>query len=209
MTTNNGESFEASFDVSHQQAARVYAEALLNAAEKQGKVDVMLAQLTALVRDLFAAQPLLDKALGSGAVKRQVKRAVLQQAFEGRADPLLVDFLQVLNNHDRLDILRAIWACYREKHDERGRRMRVKVRAAAPLTAQQETRLKAELHDTFALEPILDVRIEADLLGGMIVQVGDWLFDGTVRNRLARMRNQLMAEGNYVQDRGNQFSSPS
>jgi F-type H+-transporting ATPase subunit delta len=210
MTAAKGESsFEASFDVRSQEVARVYAEALLNAADKQGKVDSILEQLATLVHDLFQSQPLIEKFLASGAIKRHAKQEALQHAFDGITDPLLLDFLQVLNNHDRLGLLRAVWACYREKHDERARRMRVKVRAAAPLSAEQETRLKKELQDTFALEPILDIRIDENLLGGLIVQVGDWLFDGTVRSRLDRIRNQLMASSNYVQDRRDQFSFAS
>jgi F-type H+-transporting ATPase subunit delta len=210
MTATKGDkSFEASFDVRSQQVARVYAEALFNASAKQGKVDAVLDNLTALVHDVFASQPLLEKFLNSGVIKRHAKQEALQRSFEGKADPLFLDFLQVLNNHDRLDLLPAIWACYRELNDERARRMRVRVRSAAPLSAEQESTLKQELRETFSLEPILDVRPEPDLLGGMIVQVGDWLFDGTVRSRLDRMRNQLMASSNYVQDRRDQFSSPS
>ena len=53
----------------------------------------------------------------------------------------------MLNNHNRLDLLRAVAAGYRDIHDERSRRLRVKVRAAAPLSAQQQERLKAGLRD--------------------------------------------------------------
>jgi F-type H+-transporting ATPase subunit delta len=208
MTSAKGEaSFERSFDVRSQQVARVYAEALMHAAEKSGKTDLMLEQLSTLVHDLFESQRLLEKFLGSGAIRRDKKRDAIDKAFQGKVDPLVVDFLQVLNAHDRLDLLRAVWACYRELHDERARRMRVKVRTAAPLTNDQETRLKNDLRDTFKLEPILDVKIEPDLLGGMVVQVGDWLYDGTVKTRLERLRNQLMAGANYVQDRRDQFST--
>lgn len=210
MSSAKGEtSFEASFDVRSQQVARVYAEALVHAAEKQGKIDLMLEQLTTLVHELFAGQPLLEKFLASGAIKRDVKRATLEKSFQGRVDPLMLDFLQVLNNHDRLDLLRATWACYRQLHDERARRMRVKVRSSVPLSADVEARLKRELQDTFALEPVLDVHIDTELLGGMIVQVGDWLFDGSVKTRLDRLKNQLMASSNYVQDRRDQFCTAS
>src|SRR5579871_5392673 len=99
------ESFEASFDVRSQQVARVYAEALIQAAEKQGKSDLILEQLTALVHDIFQSQPLLEKFLGSGAIRRDVKREAIERGFSGNADPLLTDFLQVLNNHERLELV--------------------------------------------------------------------------------------------------------
>jgi F-type H+-transporting ATPase subunit delta len=210
MSNVKGEtSFEASFDVRSQQVARVYAEALIHAAQKTGKVDPILEQLSTLVHDIFESQPLLEKYLGSGAIRRDVKRSAIERAFDGKADPLLIDFLQVLNNHERLDLVRAVWSCYRELHDRLSSRMRVKVRVAAPLTNEQEQQLKQELHDYFKLEPVLDIRVLPDLLGGMTVQVGDWVFDGTVKARLERLRNQLMAGANYVQDRRDQFSTAS
>src|ERR1700722_2863428 len=206
MSNVKGEtSFEASFDVRSQQVARVYAEALIQAAEKLDKTEVLLEQLTTLVHDLFEVQPLLEAFLGSGAIRHDAKRTVIDAAFGGKADPLLINFLQVLNNHDRLDLARAVWSCYRELHDQRSKRMRVKVRTASPLSKEQEEQLKRELHDDFKLEPILYINVDPELLGGMIVQVGDWLYDGTVKSRLERLRNQLMAGANYVQDRRDQF----
>ncbi len=210
MSNVKGEtSFEASFDVRSQQVARVYAEALVHAAQKTGKLDLMLEQLTTLVHDVFESQPLLEKFFGSGAIRRDTKRAALERAFQGKADPLLTDFLQVLNNHERLDLVRAVWSCYRELHDRLKSRMRVKVRSASALSKEQEEQLKRELHDEFKLDPVLDVRVVPELIGGMTVQVGDWVFDSTVKTRLERLRNQLMAGANYVQDRRDQFSTAS
>jgi F-type H+-transporting ATPase subunit delta len=197
----------ASVDVQSQQVARVYAEALYNAAAKQGKVEAILSQFDSLVAGLFTGDAMRERFLGSGAVRRDVKRDVIDRAFGGNADPLLVDFLQVLNLHDRLDLLRAITRSFRELHDERMRRVRVIVKSAASLSNEQQERLKRELRENFKLEPILDIRVDPELLGGMVVQVGDWLYDGSVRTRLERLRNQLMAGSNYVQDRRDQFST--
>jgi F-type H+-transporting ATPase subunit delta len=207
MSKANNHAAESSVDVRSQQVAHVYSEALYNAAQKQGKAEALLEQLQSLVSELFAAEPLLEKFLASGAIRRDVKRATIDRAFGGKADPLLVDFLQVLNSHGRLGLVRAAALAYRDIHDQRSRRVRVKVRAAAPLSSAQQDRLKAELRDNYQLEPILDVRVDPDLLGGMLVQVGDRLFDSTVRTRLERLRNQLMAGANYVQDRRDQFST--
>ena len=196
-------------DVRSQQVARVYAEALMNAAQKKGKADSILAELDSLVNELFKGEPLMEKFLASGAIRRDAKRDSIDRAFGGKSDPIVVDFLQVLNNHDRLDLVRAVHDAYRALVNDRARRMTVKVRAAVPLSDEQQERLKKELQDTYKLEPILDVRIDPELLGGMIVQVGDWLFDSSVKTRLERLRNQLMASSQYVQDRRDQFSTAS
>lgn len=201
---------ESAIDVSVQQVARVYAEALLHAAEKQGKSDAILEELDALVVDLFRLQPLLDAALSSHAVRRERKEVFIRKAFTADAEPLFLDFLMVLNRHDRLDLLRGIRSCYRELLDGKARRMRVKVRSASPLSPEQEAKLKTELRDTFKLEPILDVKIDPTLLGGMRVQVGDWLYDGSVKSRLEQLRNQLLVKSNdQIQSGRDRFSHSS
>jgi F-type H+-transporting ATPase subunit delta len=188
-------------NVRDESVARVYAEALFHSAQKQRNADVVLQDLDALVNELFVADPVLEKALASGAVRRKKKDAVIEQAFNGRADAIIVDFLHVLNNHDRLGLIRAVHKAYHGLIDEQAHRMHVRVRVAAPMTPQQEERLKAELKANYQMDPVLNVKIDPELLGGMVVQVGDWVFDRSVKSRLERLRNQLMAGSYHVQDR--------
>jgi F-type H+-transporting ATPase subunit delta len=199
---------ETVYDVGSQQVGRVYAEALLSAAAKQGKADAMLDQLDSLVADLFSSSPNFERFLASGAIRRHAKQQVIENTLGGKADPLFVNFLLVLNDNDRLNAIRPIWSTYRNLYDARQRRIRVKVRTAAPLTPTQEDRLKKELHDAYNLEPILDVRVDPDLLAGLVVQVGDMVFDGSVRSRLERMRNQLMVRSSHeIQSQRDRFRS--
>lgn len=199
---------EMVFDVGSQQVGRVYAEALLGAASKQNKAEIIHDQLDSLVDDLFAASPEFERFLASGAIRRHAKKEMIASTLEGKADPLFVNFLMVLNDNDRLNAIRPIRAAYRGLYDRQQHRIRVKVRAAAPLDSDQETRLKNELNEEFKLDPILDIRIDPELLGGMIVQVGDLVFDGTVRTKLDRLRNQLMVRSSHeIQSQRNRFSS--
>jgi F-type H+-transporting ATPase subunit delta len=77
--------------------------------------------------------------------------------------------------------------------------MHVDVRAASPLGDEQQERLRQELREKFKREPILSVRIDPELLGGLVVRVDDWVYDGSVRARLERIRNQLLSRSSYVQ----------
>ncbi|HEV3142934.1 MAG TPA: ATP synthase F1 subunit delta [Gemmataceae bacterium] len=180
------------------QIAKVYAASLLRAAVRQNKAELMLEQLHTLVHDLFAAQPLLEKFLSSRAIRHDRKEHLIRSALGEGADPMFLDFLLVLNRHDRLDLLRAIWLNFRNLQDERAHRIRVKVRSAVPLTETQQQQLKKELQDDFGLEPVLEMQTDERLLGGMIVQVGDWLYDGSVQSKLDRARKQLLSRSNYV-----------
>ena len=140
---------ETVLDDATRHVARVYAEALLNAAAKAGKDTDLLHELGALVGEVFARDPAIEGFLASAAIDRNRKAAVLRDAFAGRADDLLVNFLHVLNEHDRLDALRAVAAVYRELYDERSGRMRVNVTSAVPLTDEQQDRLRHQLREQF------------------------------------------------------------
>jgi F-type H+-transporting ATPase subunit delta len=209
MSTNGEPQFQHTADVGALRVAQVYAEALLNVAEKRGAVDDIFAELDTLVRDVFRTEPQFAEFLASGAVGRDKKAAVLRSVFEPRAGELFLNFLLVLNNHDRLGLLRPIRDAYRDLRDQRAHRMRVQVRSAAPLADDQRDRLRRELQETFHLEPILETYVDPDLLGGMQVRVGDWVYDASVRTRLETIRNQIMARSSYeIQSGRDRFCPP-
>ena len=198
----------SSVDVGAQRIAQVYAEALLNAAAKKGEVEPVLEELDSLIRDLFGAEPHLEAFLSSGAIGRDQKAKVIQSVFGGRASELFTDFLLVLNHHERLELLRPILTAARELYDQRSRRLRVQVRSAVPLPDDQRDRLMHELRHTFQLEPVLQTQVDPDLLGGMVVRVGDWVYDTSVRTQLETIRNQLIARSSYeIQSGRDRFSS--
>jgi F-type H+-transporting ATPase subunit delta len=198
---------ETVLDDATRRVAGIYAEALLNAAAKAGRDTDILHELEGLVGEVFARDPAFEQFLGSAAVDRRRKAAVLRGAFEGRSDELLLNFLQVLNEHDRLDALRAVAAVYRGLYDERSGRMKVNVTSAAPLTDEQQERLRGQLRQQFQREPILHVRVDPDLLGGLVVQVGDWVWDASVRTQLDEIREQVIERSTHaIQSGRNRFS---
>lgn len=195
-------------DVGAERIARVYAEALLNAAQKQGKADEVLEELTALIRDVFAGKPQLEAFLASSAMGRDRKRSAIQAAFAGRADEVLVNFLLVLNAHDRMQLIRPILTAARALSDERARRVHVEIRSAVPLHDDQRERLRQQLQASLHKEPIMEIRIDPDLIGGLVVRVGDWIYDGSVRTQFGKIRNQLIERSSYeIQSRRDSFSS--
>ncbi len=184
-------------DVGAQRIARVYAEALLNAADRHGEADAILEQFDSLVRDVIQPNPLVGEFYASPAVPAKVKAATIQATFQGRASDLFVNFLLVLNEHGRLELVRQIYLALRDLHEQRTRRLRVQIRSAVPLADDQRERLNHGLREAFHLEPILEEHLDPDLLGGLIVRVGDWQLDGSVRARLRAIRNHLTARSSH------------
>ena len=207
MNDDKDADFEPIADVSALRVARVYAEALLNAADKQGQSEQVLESLDSLIRDLFPAEPQFEAFLTSSAVGRERRAQVIDKVFENKASVLFVDFLKVLNQHERLNLLRPILAAAKELRDERAKRIRVQVRSAVPLANEQANRLRQQLRDTLKLDPILQTEVDPELLGGVVLRVGDWLYDASVRAKLDSIRNQLIARSSHeIQSGRDRFS---
>ena len=197
---------ETVLDDASRHVARVYAEALYNAADKKGQAEGILGDLRGMVEDVFGRDPGAEVFIASPSVGRKRKAGAIRQTFEGRSDPLFVDFLLVLNQHDRLDALRAVARAYRDLFEERTGKVRVLVRSAVPLDAGQLGRLADELRAALGREPVLETRVEPELLGGVVVQTGDWVYDASVRSRLTDIRNQLIARSSHeIQGGRNRF----
>ena len=207
MNDDKDADFKPIADVSAQRVARVYAEALLNAADKQRLSDEIVEALDSLIRDLFQAEPQLEAFLTSSAVGRERKARLIDKVFENKASVLFVDFLKVLNQHERLNLLRPILAAAKELRDARAKRIRVQVRSAVPLANDQENRLRQQLRESLKLDPVLQMAVDEELLGGVVVRVGDWLYDASVRARLESIRNQLIARSSHeIQSGRDRFS---
>jgi F-type H+-transporting ATPase subunit delta len=175
--------------------ARVYAEALLAAAlktkEADGAEDVG-AELLSFVRAVDT-RPEVAAFLESPAVGKKVKGAALTHALGG-ASALLRGLIGVLVQNNRLHLLRAVTAAYLQLLDARAGRVPVKVTAAVALSDEQKAALVASLRPLLNnQEPILNVRVDPDLLGGLVVQVGDSVIDTSVRSRIQALRSLMLA----------------
>jgi F-type H+-transporting ATPase subunit delta len=190
--------------------ARRYAEALIDAAQKEGQVDAALQELAEFESDVLARFPQFAQLLASERVPAVDKDRILTEAFGGRASDLVLRFLRVLNRHGRLGLLVPIvaeaWAIW----DRRNRRIPVAVRSAVPLGEDQLEALRQRLAGLVPGTPILSISTDASLIGGLVVQVGDQMYDASVKSRLAQLRHRLI-EGKLheIQSRRDQFSHPA
>ena len=198
MTTNGADNrsrLEA--DVGARRVARVYAEALFDEASAHSQAREVLDELDALLNEVVRPNPETEAFFTSAAIGRERKAEVLRSALAGRVGDLVLNFILVLNEHYRLELLGVVVSVYRELLEEHSGQMRVQVRSAVPLDHDHQERLHGELRQAFSREPILEMQVDPDLLGGLVVQVGDWLYDGSVRTRLETMRNQLIERSSY------------
>lgn len=197
------------FDEDIREGARAYAEALVNAASKEpgGDVDAALAELREFRDDVLAAHPAFAELLQSRGLPAPEKDAVLAKIVEGRALPVVARFVRVLSRHERLGILdlvldeaRAIW-------DRRQGRREVSVRSAVPLDEAQRQAVLDRARDLMGGgTPILQETVDPSLIGGLILQIGDDLYDMSIRRRLQLLRRRLVeSKATEIRSRGGQF----
>jgi F-type H+-transporting ATPase subunit delta len=197
-------------DVESPELVRTYAEALVNAAQTEGTTEAVIQELEEFIDDLVAPDPRFAALLRAPGVPLHDKDRILVAALEGRALPTVLRFLRVLNRHGRLGLVEAIARRARSIWDERQDRVHVFVRSAFPLDDAQQAALRERLAQLTGATPILHVELDRSLIGGLVVQIGDHVYDASVRNRLQQLRRRLMeGKTHEIQSRRDHFSSPA
>jgi F-type H+-transporting ATPase subunit delta len=175
--------------------ARNYAETLLDLADRNGGAAAMDQFAAALdeVAGLVQSDPRVRQFLETPRVPAAEKKRALRAALAGRAPELFLRFVSVLVDKRRQTLLPEIAEAFRGLVDERMGRVRVQV----AISHLPDEALQAEIGNALALRlgrtVIPTFTVDPELLGGMVVQVGDEILDGSVRSSAARLRRAMMA----------------
>ena len=138
-----------------------------------------------------ASDPDLELALGSKLGDPAAKAAVITRLIGAKASPATVAILTHLVQSPRGRRIGELVSGAAETVAEAAGRTQATVTAATPLTAAQQKRLAATLAAQYGREVRVDVIVDPSVIGGLRVQVGDEVVDGTVSSRLADLRLQL------------------
>ncbi len=174
--------------------AKRYARAFFDIAAEERKYEVLyeeLGRFASLVEKNeglreFLANPIFDQV---------EKRAVVDEII-GKVgiSPLTANFLRLMTDKRRIGVLSEVRDCYRELMDRALSKARVRVRTAYPLSDELSGRLCERLEQMTGKKVEMTVEEDTALLGGIVVQVGDTLYDGSVRTQLNNIRNLLGEE---------------
>lgn len=176
------------FDSEQQHIGEVYAKALLNAAKAENKIDKVVDELDSLVRDVFGSQPAFELVLANPKMPVEDKMSLIDRVFGKSMDSTLVKFLKVLCRRQRMNSVRAIQKSVSELRDEIAGVIRVTVTVSSPMNAATETALVAKLKQTFRKDVRMVTEVDPAILGGLIVRVGDTVYDGSVDGQLHLLR---------------------
>ena len=174
--------------------ARNYADTLFALAERQGP-----AALDEFGRTLEGLAALLNtdarmrQFLETPRVRPEQKKEALRQALTGRAPELFVRFVMVLVDKRRQSLIPDIAAAYRDLVDQRMGRARVEVSISHAPDAELQAEIQRALEVQLGRTVIATYRVDPELLGGMVLRLGDEIMDGSVRSRAAHLRSHLLA----------------
>lgn len=171
-------------------AAR-YARALFDAALTQKAVEPVRRELAKL-RDVLAASPDLDDALRHPRVTPTAKREVLQKVV-GRFSDVLDRFIGILLEKKRWDALREILPVYERLADEAGGILSVQADTATSLTEEETAKFRRSLEKSWGGPVALRTRVQENLLGGVVLHVGDQVWDNSLKGQLERLREVWLA----------------
>lgn len=167
---------------------RRYAEALFDVAEAHSSVDAAQEELR-IFAEVYSKQPDFVKFFLSPEIGKQEKKDVLQKIFNG-SDSVILPFLQLLVDKGRIKSLPGIYKEYVDIADERKKVLNLKIRAFATIDDIQLEKIKEKYMKEYdATDVKTTISIEPELLGGIVVQIGDRVIDGSIKGRLKGLKD--------------------
>jgi F-type H+-transporting ATPase subunit delta len=172
--------------------ARNYAEALLALARKSDD----LAGWGRMIDEVASAIERDDRLrhfLEAPQISADQKNAVLQKAYEDRAPRLFLRYLQRLVKNRRQMLIPTIATEYRDLVDEVEGRLHAEVTLAKAPDDEERATIARQLTHAFGKPVVPQVRVNPNILGGIIVRVGDRVMDGSIRKRFSVLRGLMLA----------------
>jgi ATP synthase F1 delta subunit len=170
-------------------AAHVYAEALFEAGKDKGKLDALHSQLDEFV-DAVDGNRELQVFLFSPYLSSADKVEGLRRAISD-AEPEFLNFLDLLVDKHRMPEIFRIRRQFDELWKKENRRLDVTVVSAVELDEAVINKIGQEVERQTGEEVELSSRVDDDILGGIVLQVGNMVLDASIRSRLEKLRKTV------------------
>jgi F-type H+-transporting ATPase subunit delta len=172
-----------------QEVARVYAEALFDVAKEKGKLDAIgeeLAQFTEALEGDREMQVFFFSPYFSSAEKIEG----LKKAVSG-ADEELLNFLELLIEKARMTEIFRIHSRFEQLWKQENKRLDVTVTSAVELDPSVVEKVGSEVERQTGQKVDLASRVDGEILGGIVLQVGNKVLDASIRSRLEKLRKSV------------------
>lgn len=174
--------------------ANIYAEALFSLAAKAGRIEETRSELEELVK-LERQDPAFAAFMSSAAIGAERRAEALERMFRGRLSDEVLNTLLVLNRHGRFGLTAALLRAYELRQKEAAGQVEVAVSSAVELDADEQSRVKRTAEEISGRQPVMTFTVDPELLGGLVMQIGDLRYDNSVRRQLGEARRRLVERG--------------
>ncbi len=172
-----------------EELARVYARSLFEAGLEHGKLDELREQLGQFA-DALNEHRELAIFFFSPYFSTIEKQQALGRLLQG-AEPLFVNFLELLIENHRTPVIFRIRHDYERLWEEHNRMLPVEITSAIALDEQTTESLGRTIGERAGRRVTLSARVDPEILGGVIVRVGNSILDASIRNRLEQLRRHV------------------
>lgn len=171
--------------------AEVYAAAALDNLPQDEQAEEAAGELEGLSHLTGEADPLHVLLIGV-PMAASARMDLVRRIFHGRVGPVVEALLAVLCHRDRLVLLGPIASRFRALLDRRQGKIEVLLTTAVELDEGERQAIRQGLSEMLHGSPVLQTRVDPDVVGGAVVTVGGNVYDGTIATRLARLRQALL-----------------
>lgn len=173
--------------------ARVYAKALIDLALEQKQLEEVKADLDWIQATLQEVRD-LRVLLSSPVVKADRKKAILSEIFAERISALSLNFLHLLVSHGREESTLAICSAFEKAYLQHKGIQEVSVSTAVALSDAERAMVLAKAQSVTGGEVLLREHTDPQLIGGLVLRVGDQQYNGSLAYRLKQMRRELISD---------------
>jgi len=171
--------------------ARRYAGALFEVAKNSDAIDKIESDLGLLSYSL-QSMPRLNEAISHPVLPPARKKEIVSEIFKSELDQVTIDFVSLLIDKRRADILDEIEREFVNLANEyRGVTPALAI-SAVPITSDERKQLQKKLEGFTGKKIELTIEEDPEIIGGIIVKIGDTIIDGSVRGYLAGLKDKLL-----------------
>ena len=166
-----------------------YARAFFEIAAEEKQLERYYNEINQFT-SIIAQNKALGEFLANPVFEQESKKNVVENII-GRLklSGMTVNFLKLLVDKRRIDVLPDIVFFYRQLMDESLKKVRVNLKTAFPLSSKMQNYITSNLEKVTGRKVEVSVEKDPGLLGGIVIGVGDTLYDGSIKNQLNNMRN--------------------
>jgi len=169
-----------------------YGKSLLELATERKQAEPIGAELQEL-KKVLDQNPTFRAFLADPGISEAERGATLKRVFEGKASPLVMQFLSVVNAKNRMRRLGEIIDAYEELLDEQLGKIEVDVIVAQKLAPDQLQQVQQRVSAALKKDAVVHQYVDESIIGGIILRVQDKLMDGSVRHQLNELKQKLLA----------------